>query len=179
MSGGLRRSARLVAQRRLDLNEPAPIMAVPVLRQPQQMMTLLTGQQAVNAGQVDGGLAQELGADALAAYLRPDGRLPVAATSQVFPAVQRGVGAQSALLKVIESLCRHLHAFKMCHLSQEERALLWVESFFTDTAKTAFGTAAAEARLQDSTTGIGRGSVLYRTLLNMVALNDNPVTGQA
>ena len=138
MSGGLRRSARLVAQRRLDLNERAPIMAFLVLRQPQQMKTLLTAQQVVNAGPAYGGLAQELGADALAAYLRPDGRIPVAATSQVFSAAPRGVGAQSALLKVIESLCRHMRAFKMCHLSQEERAVLWVESFFTDAAKTAF-----------------------------------------
>ena len=149
-------------------------MAVPVLRQPQQMMTLLTAQQAVNVGPPDGGLAQELGVDAMAAYLRADGRIPVAATSQVLSAALRAVGAQSALLKVIESLCRHLRAFKMCHLSQEERAVLWVESIFTDAAKTVFQTAAAEDRLQDSTTVIGGGSVLYHTLLNMVALYDNP-----
>ena len=55
-------------------------MAMPVLRQSQQMMTLITAQQAVNAGPADGGLPQELGVNALAAYLRPDGRIPMAAT---------------------------------------------------------------------------------------------------
>ena len=60
-------------------------MANPVvLRNPVQLMPLVLGQQAVNDGQAEGGLAQELGVDALAAYLRPDGRLPVAAASQMF-----------------------------------------------------------------------------------------------
>ena len=106
-----------------------------VLRNPVQLMPLVSAQQSVNEGAADGGLAQGLGVDALADYLRPDGRLPFAVASQLFSAAPRGVGAQSALLKVLESLCRHLRAFKMCHKSQ---AVLWVESFFIDAAKTAF-----------------------------------------
>ena len=76
----------------LDLFESsaaAPIMAVPVLRQPQQMMALLMAQQAVNAGPGDGELPQGLGEDALAAYLRPEGRIHSAGTSQVFSAAPR------------------------------------------------------------------------------------------
>ena len=173
MDGEPRRSAR-IAQRRLNLVEPA-VMANPVvLRNPVQLMPLVVGQQAVNDGQAEGGLAQELGADALAAYFRTDGRLPVAAASQMFSEAPRAMGAQAALLKVFESLCRHLRAYKMCHKSQEERAALWVESFFTNAAKTAFQTAAGAARLVDSTSGISRGSVLYRTMLGMLALYDNP-----
>ena len=136
-----RRSARL-AQRRLNLVEPA-VMANPVvLRNPVQLMPLVLGQQAVNDGQAEGGLAQELGADALEAYLRAAGRLPVAVASQMFSEAPRAMGAQAALLKIFENLCRHLSAFKMCHKSQEERAALWVESFFINAAKTAFQTAA-------------------------------------
>ena len=150
-------------------------MANPVvLRNPVQFMPLVVGQQAVNDGAAEGGLAQELGVDALAEYFRTDGRLPVAVASQLFSAAPRAVGAQAALLKVLESLCRHLRAFKMCHKAQEERAALWVESFFIDAAKTAFQTATGDVRLIESTSGIGRGSVLYSTMLNMLALYDNP-----
>ena len=145
-----------------------------VLRNPVQLLPLVLGQQAVNDGLAEGGLAQELGADALEAYLRAAGRLPVAVASQMFSEAPRAMGAQAALLKIFENLCRHLSAFKMCHKSQEERAALWVESFFTNAAKTAFQTAAGAARLVDSTSGISRGSVLYRTMLGMLALCDNP-----
>ena len=48
--------------------------------------------------------------------------------------------------------------------------MLWLCTHFTDGAASAFRTAQAEARLIPSTTGIGRASVLYRTLYNMVVL---------
>jgi len=57
MDGEPRRSAR-IAQRRLNLVEPA-VMANPVvLRNPVQLMPLVVGQQAVNDGLAEGGLAQ-------------------------------------------------------------------------------------------------------------------------
>ena len=58
-----RRSAR-IAQRRLDLVEPA-VMANPVvLRNPIQFMPYLVGQQVINPGAAEGGLVQDLGVDA-------------------------------------------------------------------------------------------------------------------
>ena len=84
-------------------------MANPVvLRNPVQLLPLVLGQQAVNDGLAEGGLAQELGADALEAYLRAAGRLPVAVASQMFSEAPRAMGAQAALLKIFENLCRHL-----------------------------------------------------------------------
>ena len=99
-------------------------MANPVvLRNPVQFMPLVVGQQAVNDGAAEGGLAQELGVDALAEYFRTDGRLPVAVASQLFSAAPRAVGAQAALLKVLESLCRHLRAFNMPQVTGRARCV--------------------------------------------------------
>ena len=113
----------------------------------------------------------------LQTYFRAAAKL-VLVPSLIFNKAPRTPAAQTDLLQTIDTMCRYIAAFNQAHLSQEERVMLWLCTHFTDGAASAFRTAQAEARLIPSTTGIGRASVLYRTLYNMVVLYDNPQSQQ-
>ena len=155
---------------------PPPGPPAVVYRAPAQLMSLLDAQRGANVGV--GGRLHAFTPIQMEAYLKRSTRLPHVPTLS-FMKSPRAPTAQTDLLQTIDTLCRYVGAYNHAHLSQEERTLLWMSTHFTDGAATAFRAALTDARALPSTTGIGReGSVLWRTLFNMVVLYDNPQSKQ-
>ena len=125
------------------LAAPAPVAQAPVImayRLPQELMLLVRAQQDIMVGPLEGGRALAPPPAELDEYLKMSIRPPVTNAAQMFTMAPHAPGAQPALLKSMERICRHIEAYKMAHLSQEGRAILWVEAQFGDAALTAFQT---------------------------------------
>ena len=167
-------AAGMNAQQPVPGQPAQPALARPY-HMPGQLQPLLVAQGAANRG--PGGRAFGMVPEELQAYFRAAAKL-VLVPSLNFNKAPRTPAAQTDLLQTIDTMCRYIAAFNQAHLSQEERVMLWLGTHFTEGAASAFRTAQAEARLTPSISGIGRASVLYRTLYNMVVLYDNPQSQQ-
>ena len=156
---------------------PAPVAQAPVVmayRLPQELMLLVRAQQDIMVGPLEGGRALAPLPPELEEYLKLAIRQPATNAAQIFTLPPSAPGAQPALLLTLERICRHIEAYKMAHLSQEGRTILWVEGQFGEPALTSFQTMHQEARATESVSGIGQNSVLYRLLRGMIIMYDNP-----
>ena len=156
---------------------PAPVAQAPVVmayRLPQELMLLVRAQQEIMVGPLEGGRALAPPPAELEEYLKLSSRQSVTNPAQIFTMPPSAPGAQPALLLALERICRHIDAYKMAHLSQEGRTILWVEAQFGEPALTSFQTVHQEARATESVSGIGQSSVLYRLLRGMIIMYDNP-----
>jgi hypothetical protein len=64
-------------------------------------------------------------------------------------------------------LCRNIHVYNIAHLSEEGRAILWVEATLEDAALVAFQNAHVDASATASTAGIEKDHSLRTRAIPM------------